>query len=255
MADGLSPEVQQAYLYRASVADGNVLILGAGGDDDPGFVLVDPVVSNDSAATNYRVGPSLHAVTVGTRCGLVRASYVVPLPGHFDQLVCYNVSGSGASVNGEIAATTGQLRNSGSGSGAAAIGQRERPAAKRFYRTMRIAVVANVATSVSWTVPNKAPNGATLVSLKAWSKTPCTSAAGTYLLTATATNAAGAARSLISSFNLEAIVSATLTSTTLLTTSADLVLRQGETVTVTATSNNADLVIGDLAVELEFDLL
>lgn len=255
MADGISPEVQQAYLYRASTADGNVLILGANGDDDPGFLLVDPVLSNDSAATNYRVSTSLAAAVAGTRCALVRAGYVVPLPGHYGQLVAYNVSGSGASVNVEVAATTSHLRNSGGGAGSAMLSQRQRPATNSFFHAFRLSVVANAATSTTWLVPNKAPNGATTASIKVWSKTPCTSAAGTYLLTVTATNPAGVVRSLITAFNLETISAATLTSATLSTTAADLVLRPGDLVTVTGTSNNADLVIGDVAVELAFDLL
>ncbi len=233
------------------LAVGAVYIVGASGNDNPGAMLLDPVLSNASATTDYRVGATLAGV-VGTRYTLVRAGYVVPLPGHYDQLVAYNVTGAAGVVVPEVVATSSHLLNSGAGSGAGAMGQRLALSGATFEHAFYVPAVANAATAVTWTVPPQ--SGITITAVRIWSGTPCTSAGGTYLLTATATNQAGVARSLIASVNLETIAAATLTAATLTTTTADLAVRGGETVTITATSNNADLVIGDVAVSVEFTL-
>lgn len=252
MATGTSHEVQQAYLVRpGNLAVGACYVIGANGNDNPGAMLMDPVLSNASATVDYRVGATLAGV-IGTRYSLVRAGYVVPLPGHFDQLVVYNVTGAAGVIVPEVAATSSHLQNSGGGSGSAVVGQRLVPSSATFEHAFYIAAVANTATSSAWVVPPQ--NSITVAAVRVWSGTPCTSAGGTYLLTVTATTAAGVSRSLISSFNLETISAATLTATTLSTTTADLAVRGGETITVTATSNNADLVIGDVAVSVEFTL-
>lgn len=252
MATGTSHEVQQAYMIRpGNLAVGATYIVGANGNDNPGAMLLDPVLSNASATIDYRVGATLAGV-VGTRYTLVRAGYVVPLPGHYDQLVVYNVAGAAGVVVPEVVATSSHLLNSGSGSAAGTMSQRLTLSGATFEHAFYIGVVANTATSVTWVVPPQ--NGITVTALRVWSGTPCTSAGGTYLLTATATTQAGVARSLITSYNLEAISAATLTAATVSTTAADLVIRGGETITITATSNNADLVIGDVAVSVEFTL-
>lgn len=252
MATGTSHEVQQAYMIRpGNLAVGATYIIGANGNDNPGAMLLDPVLSNAHATIDYRVGATLAGV-VGTRYTLVRAGYVVPLPGHYDQLVAYNVTGAAGVVVPEVVATSSHLLNSGSGSGAGAMGQRLALNSGTFEHAFYVPVVANVATSSAWVVPPQ--NGITVAAIRVWSGTPCTSAGGTYLLTVTATTAAGVSRSLITAFNLETISAATLTATTLSTTTADLAVRGGETITITATSNNADLVIGDVAVSVEFTL-
>lgn len=248
---GIHVGTLQAYQCRpGQLADGTVYIIGPGGDDDPGFILTDPVLNNDSATTSYLVGATIvGTVGSGIRKTLIPAGFIVPLPGDFEQLVFYNTSGSGANVNPDVAATTNAAGNS-SAADPHVVGQRLAPSSSTFERAFRMTVTANVAVTKTWTPKADI----TLASMRVWSKVPCTSAGGTYLLTGTATGGPRGTRTLFTAFNLEAITAATLTAVTMATDADLLKIDKGETVSLVATSNNADLVIGDVAFSAEFTI-
>lgn len=248
---GIPPDISQSYQIRpGNLADGCLYVIGPKGDDNPGFILHDPVITNDNSTRDFLVGTSLAGVVgSGVRKTLVRAGWTIPFPGEFEQLVIYNVSGSGGNVAPDVLART--LGRGNSCHNVPQVpGQRLTPSGTTFDKTFRVTVTANATVTVTWTPAHDI----TLAAVRAWSKVPCTSAGGTYLFNAQASGGRRGTRALIAAnYSLEGISAATLASPTM-GTSTDLLVDAGELVTMTFVSNNADLVIGDLAVALEYTL-
>lgn len=224
----------------AALAVGGIYIIGADGDKDPGRVLHDLEVYNDDDADDIWVSTTLTgAVTAGsTNRTRVPAGKSVFLPGAIAQLVVFNPTGSGGTVVwGVRALNLGRV-------GPDTIGGH--PGHGEYVA--RVTVVQNDTVTVEVT----ANRNITISSVKVYSNARNTSAAGTVSMAVE--NADGDDVLNTASYDLEAISDDTLTACTLTATTARLDIDAGETISVIVTSNNADMVEGDLQVAIGYSL-
>ncbi len=230
------------HMPSGGVGEGKVFSYGKFGDIDPGSVMRDVEVRNHGTIDVYASRRGLRGA-VGTTDyrQIVKAGKSGFFAGDLDNLCIYNVNGSGAVAPcGVIAEQLGRADSRD---------MNGHPGEAEWV--YRMATTANAA--VTKTRTNYDPR--TITGIYAWSKTVCTSAAGTYLLTATKTTVAGVSRNLLaSSLSLDGLTTVTLGTASLTATTAYLDLDPGETLILTATSNNADLVQGDLMLAVAWTL-
>lgn len=228
----------EPFLLRpvAALGEGQCYALGPGGDKNPGFVLGDIAVRN-TGTRDLLVGKGLVGAVAGDERILVPAGTSRVLEGEYASMVLHNAQGSGGATSWDLDARKLQIRNHTKQGGHPGHGE----------------LFARIAGT---------PNGFVQVVLEAfarmrvvghrsWSKTVPTST-GTFVATLT-----GAGNNLLdaASINLKGLTTVDLETQALTGTAAHLDLEPGAPIVWTATSNNVDLVAGDVLLSLLYELL
>ena len=220
------------------LAVGAVYIVGLNGDVDPGRVMYGPEVYNLDTTDDMWVDRTLAGVlTAGSGRIRIPAGKSRFLPGAWGTLVAHNPSTSGGTIAwGIVYEDRGALGpfvaggHPGHGSLAA-----------------RYTVVQNDVVTKTYTVQRRL----TITGYRAFSVAKNTSAAGSVLLAVSAR-----AVSLLTSatYDLEGITNGAIATVGLTATTSRLDLEPGDVITETVTSNNVDMVEGDLATALLYTL-
>lgn len=227
------------YEPASALAVGAVHIVGAYGDANPGKVLTDVEVYNTSEDDDIFVALTLtDAVTAGSSRIRVPAGKSRFLAGPVAQLVVHNPAASGGAVTWGIVAlkTNRNLPDvlgghPGHGEHAVRIVAVQDDDATETVRTVRAVVYSSFCAYSD--VENTSASGGVTLTIEA---------GGNDLLAAVP-------------YDLEAgITPGTLDEIAQTATAADLSLDAGADVTITVTSDNADMVEGDLAIGLRYVL-
>jgi len=230
--EGLSIEPTTA------LAVGGVYIVGPNGHTDPGRVMYAVEVYNSDDTDDMWVARTLaDAVTAGSGRIRVPAGKSRFLPGAWGTLVAHLPStAAGTVVWGLVYERRGEL-------GPFVVGGHPGHGAI----DVTITAVQDAVATLSLTVQRNM----TISGIRAFSNARNTSAGGAILLAvkvATLTLLTGA------TFDLETISDDTLATVGLTATTARLDLNIGDVIVITVTSNNADMVEGDLALGLLYTL-
>lgn len=227
------------FRYLATIADGELFVLGPNGDVDPGYLLQDVQIRNVGAKDIYVAVTLRGAVGSTSFRSLIPTGASTPVElcrGPIESIAVYNLSGSGASTKVSITGDLLPLNNAGKA-------LPSHPGHGCYF--FRPAQSPAASAAVTLTARHKI----TATGLYVWSKLPRTSALGFYRLTATA-----GGRNLLAApfFDLETLVAATLAAPALVGAAAALNIEPNEPIVVTAQSDNADLSVGDLLIGLEY---
>jgi len=222
----------------AATVEGAVYLVTPNGDKDFGRVLGDIEVGNP-AAFDIWVGKTLsEAVTAGSERVRVLAGKSTFLAGPYATMVVYNPAGSGGSCLWRINALKTARLNPGVRGGHAGHGE----------IMARVVAVANGVATVRVTTWR----ACTITGARAWSDVKEASAAGSVLLAIK--NALNEDILSSGSYDLEGMTNNVLATLPLTATTSRLSLAAGATLDIKVTSNNIDLVVGDLAIAILYEL-
>lgn len=235
MAQTTQPETH--YIANASLASGGLYLVGARGDDDPGHVLKDALLTNDGTVV-LRYGGSLTGVK-GSRWKSLLVGQTVPVEAA-EGLVIHNPAAStaGAFSLSALCDDSNQLEWSGWR------GRKDDAGSNTRYLTPRLGFTANSVVNTDVTLRKQMR----ITGLKLEALVAFTGAT----ITLDVTDSKG--HRLISALlDLESLVAKTLTSVTLTTQTNLLTLARGERIRFTVSSSDAGDAGGPLAAELAFE--
>lgn len=229
----------EPFLLRraAGLGEGIVYAIGPGGDKNPSFVLDEVWVRNTGSKDIY-VGKGLVGAVAGSdEQILVAAGKDELLRGPFASLALYNLNGSGGAGAFNLDAKKLHVANHSRAGG--------HPGHGEIFG--RLVGVGNAAVPIAL----KSPAKIRVTGVRTWSKVVPSSAAGTFLGTVS-----GRGNNLLSAtnINLKALTTVTLQTQALTATTASLDLEPDEDIVITGTSNNVDLVPGDVLFSILYDL-
>lgn len=229
----------EPYRRYQTLAEGELLVIGPGGTEDPGYLIEDFVPRNPGAVALFASSTLRGALGTTSDAETIPAESLSPgIDTQIDTVFICNRDGTGAAGAVSLTGAYTPLNNSGktppchSGHGCIAL---------------TIAAVNSGASTVTRTVYTRR----TIVHVGVYSKSVRT-LTGTYLLTVQVRSAAGVVRNVLAAatFDLESLVAKTLSAPTLTANLSALVLEVGDTVEAIATSDNT-LAAGDLVVAVE----
>ena len=240
-------------LTDTSIAAKTLYRLGPDGDidpgsrfaGDPGNVLVDAVFKN-TGTVDLQVANSPVEMLIGDALGvvhytLVPAGEAIELVGERGEMCVYNPEAADAGSY-TIDSLLGRRTNRSAVNRAPAFTVIDGHPGHDPELSARVIGQANGVASVTLTVPKGTGDGFTIAAIELLAQTKPASAGGTYLLTVT-----GAGNNLLvaATFDLETLTAVTVETLVLTGTAADLNLDPGDSVVITATSNNEDLATAD----------
>lgn len=229
----------EPYRRYQVLAEGELLTIGPGGDEDPECLIEDLVPRNPGAVALFVSSTLRGALGTTSDAETIPAASMSPgIDTQVDTLFVCNRNGTGGAGAVSLTGARTLLNNSG-----------KTPPCHAGHGC--IALLVPAVNSGPSTVTRTVYTRRTVVHVGVYSKTPRT-LTGTYLLKVQVRSAAGVVRNLLAAatFDLETLVAKTLSSPTLTTNLTDLVLEVGDTVEAIATSDNT-LAAGDLMVAVE----